>query len=379
MTLLVATQNPNATAETYVRRHMEGIYPDRTVGLSFALEGDCPSTLPFISVLPPENFLLRKIYLVMGRILAGFSGAPVGKRRRAVIKFLKHHRVSVVLAEFGPTGAALREVCKSEGIPLVVNFHGYDATVMPQRASVRMAYKLLARDASGFVCGSKHFRETVCSLGIRKDQVVIIPCGVQLEKFALSQQTRSAVKLIAVGRLTAKKAPIKTLQAFALARNQSQENLVLEIIGDGPMMAECREFVRINRLGQTVTLRGACAHEEVIRALATADIFVQHSVTAPNGDTESQGISLIEAMASSLPVVATDHNGFAETVVDGITGFLVAEGDIDGMANRISTLASDKSLREAFGSAGRERAENLFDEQQLLVRLKEHLLSFVKE
>ena len=79
--------------------------------------------------------------------------------------------------------------------------------------------------------------------------------------------------------------------------------------------------------------------------LAEASVFVQHSVVASNGDTESQGISLLEAMTASIPLVVTDHNGFKETVIEGETGYLVKERDIDSMAKKITLLLKNESLR----------------------------------
>jgi glycosyltransferase involved in cell wall biosynthesis len=287
------------------------------------------------------------------------------------LSFFRKHDVSLVLAEFGPTGAALRTICKSAGIPLVVNFHGYDATVMPKRPDICAAYRLLARDVAGVLCGSRHFRDTVASIGFSKDQITVIPCGVNTEQFS-ANPARSGRRLVAVGRLTPKKAPLVTLKAFQKAR-QSFPDLTLTVIGDGPLMPDCRAFVAESCLSGCVILHGATSHAFVQETLSDADIFIQHSITAPNGDTESQGISLIEAMASHLPVVTTDHNGFSETVLDGQTGFLVPEGDEDAMAERIVRLLKDIQMRKTFGEAGYVRAKTFFDDRIVTQRLRDYL------
>lgn len=371
MTLLVATQDPNAPAETYVRQHMRGIAPGQTVGLGFAVQGEVPADLPFLSVALPRNSLKRKLYLLHGRLRYGFAGAPVGAWRRHVIAFLRKHNVSLVLAEFGPTGAALREICQTEDIPLVVNFHGYDATVMPKRPEIRAAYEKLSRDAAGFICGSRCFRETVAAAGIDEKKISVIPCGVRTEDF-IARPNRTGHKVIAVGRLTPKKAPLATLKAFSEAR-KSVPDLTLDVIGGGPLMAECVDFIAREKLEDCIRLHGACDHDTVRKMLSAADIFVQHSVTAPNGDTESQGISLVEAMASSLPTVVTDHNGFAETVIEGETGFLVAEGDIAAMSDCIVQLAEDETLRLQMAEAAQYRARSLYDESVTLRDMRAYL------
>lgn len=374
MTLLVATQDPDAPAETYVRQHMRGIAPGKTVGLAFNAKGPLPKDLPFLSVTLPKAAPIRKLSLLYGRLIYGFSGAPVGASRNRVIAFLRKHKVSLVLAEFGPTGAALRDICKSEGIPLIVNFHGYDATVMPKRADIRAAYELLSRDAASFVCGSRCFRETVAAAGIEKEKITVIPCGVRTEEFG-SEPGRTGRRLVAIGRLTPKKAPLATLEAFNRARN-SVPDLTLDVVGDGPLMTECRNYIAQHDLGACVTLHGACRHDAVRKILSSADIFVQHSITAPNGDTESQGISLVEAMASYLPTIVTDHNGFSEVVMDGETGFLVGEGDVDAMSERIILLAIDGSRRLTMAEAARHRACSLYDEKITLDQMRKHLSGF---
>jgi colanic acid/amylovoran biosynthesis glycosyltransferase len=376
MTLLVATQNYNATAETYVRQHMTGIAPGRTVGLGLAHKGAPPTDLPFLSIRPPESRFLRKAYLMHGRMAHGFPGSPVGRNREKLRRFIRDHEVTLIFAEFGPTGAALRTLAKDENIPLVVNFHGFDATVMPRRPEIRATYALLARDASGFVCGSRHFKTVVAGVGMPEDRIRVVPCGIDSGRFRTPGE-KTGKRLISVGRLTEKKAPLRTLEAFAAAK-PSVPGLTLDMIGGGPLASDCEAFLRENGLREDVTLHGALEHDRVIEMLSEADIFVQHSVTAPNGDTESQGISLVEAMAAGLPVITTDHNGFSETVVAGETGFLVAEHDSKAMAEMIVALASDPERARTLGQAGRHRALTYFDQAVTNRALRAYLNEFAE-
>jgi glycosyltransferase involved in cell wall biosynthesis len=95
--------------------------------------------------------------------------------------------------------------------------------------------------------------------------------------------------------------------------------------------------------------------------MASADLFIQHSMTDPHtGDQEGLPLAILEAMAEALPVVSTFHAGIPEAVQDGVTGFLVEPGDSTGMADRILCLADDSERRRAFGLAGHTRARNLF-------------------
>lgn len=376
MTLLIATQDPDTPAETYVRQHMRCLAPGATVGVGFRGSGVQGLDIPFHTVRRNAGPLIGKPVTALALGVHGFTGAPMGEARHALRSFMKEHDVSVVLAEFGPTGAALRSLCREMHLPLLVNFHGYDATVMPRSRLVRHAYRLLARDAAAFIGGSRHFCARLIALGFAEQKVHVVPCGIETARFG-SAKDRTGRRILAVGRLTAKKAPQLTIQAIARAR-EAVPDLSLDIVGDGPMRAKCEaEIIRLG-LTQAVTLHGACDHDTVRRMLARADVFVQHSIVAPNGDTESQGISLVEAMASHLPVVTTDHNGFSETVKHGETGYLVAERDTDSMAQHLVTLLCDPNLRTAMGAAGRARAVAEFDAQSVTKRMQDVLGRYVK-
>jgi glycosyltransferase involved in cell wall biosynthesis len=102
--------------------------------------------------------------------------------------------------------------------------------------------------------------------------------------------------------------------------------------------------------------------QDVPALLRAADIF-----TLPS-HREGMPRSIIEAMLSGLPVVATDIRGSREEVVDGSTGFLTPLGDVPALARALQRLATDADMRRAFGRAGRERAESLFDERKIVAR-----------
>ena len=366
--LCIASLDPSHVSLTYVRQHISGIRPGRTVVL--AMNGD-PSGLGVPGMNASRTRpgrAVSKLRSLSALVRTGHTGGLTPSQERDLDNFFSSHDVDTVFAEFGPTGCALRHYCRSRGLPLFVNFHGYDATVMPRSPLVRYAYRLLARDAAGIVCGSEHFRGILQALGFRPDRISVIPCGIDVEAFGPSPD-RDPSRIVAVGRLTPKKAPHLMIGAFAIAARQHPE-LTLDVVGDGPMRGICEQVIADEGLTGRVILHGAQDNDFVRARMSEAGQFVQHSITAPNGDQESQGISLIEAMASSLPVVATDHNGFRETVIDGETGFLTPEGDVEAMAQRLIELAADGRLRERMGQAARMRAEAKFTAAIAADRLK---------
>ena len=98
-------------------------------------------------------------------------------------------------------------------------------------------------------------------------------------------------------------------------------------------------------------------HAEIIDFMNRATIFVQHSVQSGDGDMEGTPNSILEAGACGLPVVSTLHGGIKDAVVEGETGYLVAEHDIEGMARQMLRLAQDSDLAAEMGRKARLRIE----------------------
>jgi len=194
------------------------------------------------------------------------------------------------------------------------------------------------------------------ALGIDAARIHVVPCGVDVPTEARTRAERRTVHCVAVGRMVAKKAPIVLLDAFRRAHEVCPQ-LRLDYVGGGPLFAAARQFVQSFRLEPPVTLHGWQPAATVQALLRNGDVFLQHSVLDPEtGDEEGLPVSMLEAMAEGLPVVATRHGGIAEAVVDGATGALVAERDVVDMAAQIVRFAVDPDLRRHLGYAGWERA-----------------------
>jgi colanic acid/amylovoran biosynthesis glycosyltransferase len=144
----------------------------------------------------------------------------------------------------------------------------------------------------------------------------------------------------------------------AVARLAStQPGLVYDVIGEGPLREPLQRLIDDLEIGDTVRLHGAREAEYVRRHMEQADIFVLASVVAGDGDEEGTPVSLLEAQAARVPVVATRHAGIPEIVRDGQTALLVGERDADALADALERLADDPALRARLGAAGRAHVE----------------------
>ena len=105
--------------------------------------------------------------------------------------------------------------------------------------------------------------------------------------------------------------------------------------------------------------------------MQNASIVCQPSVTASDGDSEGLPTVVLEAAATAKPLVGTRHSGIPEIIVDGKTGFLVAERDVGALADRLLSLLGNAELRRKMGEAGRKRIEEKFDLRKQAKRLEE--------
>lgn len=282
---------------------------------------------------------------------------------------LRQCAAEVALAEFGPTGVRALLACRNLKVPLVVRFHGYDMSVRTLLAEFEEAYKELFRHAAGLVAVSRPMADRLIAMGAPSERVHQIPCGVDVSEFRVdSGPNVRGPAVLAVGRFVEKKAPHLTILAFHDATRQAPAAR-LRLIGDGPLRDACVQLVHALRIDDRVTFLGAQPHDVVRKEMSEARVFVQHSVTAPNGDSEGLPVSLLEAGAIGLPLISTRHAGIPEIIADGVNGFLVDEHDIGEMSARIRSLLESPDLARQLGRQARDTVVQKFSVELTMARL----------
>lgn len=286
----------------------------------------------------------------------------------AVAEFLSQSGAKAVLVESGLMGAFMHEACEQARLPYVVHFHGVDAFGRELLTSWHGRYRKFFQTAAGVVAVSKAMHAQLLKLGAAPERTLLGPYGVAVDLPAPAEPAKAPPHFVAVGRFVEKKAPQLTLQAFARVHRQVPEARLV-MMGDGPLLAACQEWAKQNGVAEAVTFAGVCSREEVSRRMAASRVFVQHSVTAANGDSEGLPLAVLEAGAHGLPVVSTRHAGIPDAVREGVDGFLVAEKDVDGMAAAMLRLAQDAGEAARLGAAFRARVVEHYSRRRSLVRL----------
>jgi len=366
--LAVFTAHLGAMTETFVRRHVQDLWPGDTVVVTRQAthhtgglwEAGCPALqLDSLATRWPSRLARR-------------AGRPWSALRdEAVANFLRRHRVEVVLGEYLDVFVDFIPVLERLGIPYVAQGHGIDLSAALRRPGAAESYRAYA-SARAVLTRCEAHRDRLISLGLSADKVHVNPGGVDIPPPRAERPPQSAKRLLAVGRMTAKKGPIYLLEAFrrATARDPA---LTLDYVGGGELAVAAHQFVAACGLDDRVTLHGAAPEETKLRLLDECGVFVQHSVTDPaTGDEEGLPASIQEAMAHGLAVVSTRHAGIVDAVEHGVTGFLGAEGDVEEMSRLIAS-ASDHARARVLGARGAAKARTMYSWAAERRRLLGHL------
>ena len=259
---------------------------------------------------------------------------------------------------------------------VVVSFHGYDASKY-MKENGDSCYNYLFKRANLITTPSFNMKSKLVEQGCLQDKILVHRCGIDLEKFNnLDEKIKnSKVNLLTVARLVEKKGLEFSLRAFAKLPNKTE--IKYKIIGDGPLKNHLEELTHRLGIDEQVQFLGAKNQIDVIQEMANADIFLLNSVTATDGDKEGLPVSLIEAQAMGLPVISSFHAGIPELVIDGKTGFLTKEKDVNKITHTLYKIVKDEKLRKEMSLNARNRVLHEFNIKYLNDKLSDIIKNWI--
>ncbi|HYX39631.1 MAG TPA: glycosyltransferase family 4 protein [Oligoflexus sp.] len=213
--------------------------------------------------------------------------------------------------------------------------------------------------------------QDVCGLDPRR--LPVIRMGVDVKKFRPGPARvgkPGILKLITVARLAECKGHIYAIRALKLALS-SGLNATYTIVGDGEERAILEKEVILLELQSNVRMVGTAGEHEVLQFLHDADCFVLPSI----GFGEAAPVSVMEAMACQLPVIASIIGGTPEMIQTGVNGILVQQRDVTGLAQAMLKIGADCDLRRALAQAARETAINEFSAEHFATELHKAILA----
>ncbi len=279
---------------------------------------------------PAAVRLKHVAYLAEAVLLADFL------RRRGVVHVHNHLGDS--------SGTVTMLAAELAGLPFSMTLHGPEVFDAPEiwRLDVKIAR------ARATICISESGRLKALQLCAKAHhgKVVVVPCGVTARFFEAQDKQRGGRKLLFVGRLVPRKEVAVLIEALARLRVRGRD-VELEIVGDGPEREKLLSLARRTGFAPSITFRGMLDEAGVAGTLRNADLLVVPS------SSEGLPAVIMEAMASGLPVVASEIDGIPELVRHGETGFLVPPRDPERLADAITRLLDDPAMARRMGDAGR--------------------------
>jgi glycosyltransferase involved in cell wall biosynthesis len=266
-----------------------------------------------------------------------------------------HSSKAGFLVRLAAAGAGRRSRC-------VFTPHGWSfwATSGAEARMYRALERRAARWCSTIVAVSEHERSAGLAARVgRPEQYRLIPNGIELERFS-GQPRPVDGRVVMLGRLAPPKRPDLVVRALARVRAR-HENAELQLVGDGPARAQVESLAKALGLSGVVRVTGRS--DDIPEILAGAQCLVLAS------DYEAMPLSVLEAMAAAVPVVATRLESLSEVVVDGATGLLVEPDNPDALAAAIERLLDDPTKAAELGAAGRRRAQERFSKQRMVAEI----------
>ena len=290
------------------------------------------------------------------------------------LPFFCHWQYDIIHCQFGMLGPLASDLLQAKVISgkLVTSFRGYDTLQYIKKFP--NIYDELFKIGSLFLPVSQSFKKWLVDQGCPPESVHVLYSGIELNHFEFNEKhlhPQKNVMLVSIGRLVEKKGIRFAIIALSQLIEKGYQ-VKYTIIGYGPLEEELKALSERLGVKHLVNFTGWLSHEETIRYLNQCHIMLTPSITSKNGDKEGIPNVLKEAMALGLPVVSTLHSGIPELIKNKESGFLIAEGDANALADRIAFLIDHPDTWRKFSRNGRKVIERNYDS----IKLNKKLLTY---
>jgi colanic acid/amylovoran biosynthesis glycosyltransferase len=325
---------------------------------------------PNIEVIPKR----RSNLLVHGWLKFVERRPPIVYRGeyQTLDSLLARHGADLMHIYFGHTGVHLLPFIQQWDKPCVVSFHGADVAHKEDIKDYPAKLRLLFDAVPLLFARSQSLADRLVQLGCPPEKLRINRTGVPLNEFpflARQPPPDGKWKIIQACRLIPKKGVATSLRAFAVFKKDNPQ-AELFIAGKGPLQRELEMLAAGLGIFKDVHFVGFLSQPNLLELYSSAHLFLHPSETSPNQDQEGVPNSLLEAMATGLPVVATRHGGIPEAVEHGRSGLLVPEEDHIALANAMHEITHSPEVFREMGSRARAAVADRFEQDVQIERLE---------
>jgi glycosyltransferase involved in cell wall biosynthesis len=343
-------------------------------GLEKTVDVDIIKSAKLLSNYPPFS-LLRNPAVIYWENLYALN----------VARIVEKNNLGLIHAHFAyPEGWAGLLAKKQTGQPLIVTLHGYDVNTVPEiNYGIRLNEKLdlLVRrvlgNADAVVCVNSDLGRKALDLGTPNKKLFVVFNGVDLDLFrplrgAISSEANTVRRLFGISEndfliLNARHLrPVYGLEYLIYAAKvvySHVRNVKFLIAGDGDQQEKLSQLIKTLGLQETVKLIDYVPKALMPKLMRACDLYINTALS------DGMSPSIIEAIASGIPVVGFDIGGARDMVEDGITGFLVKPKDFETLAFKIIYFLNNPDLMKEIGVKARKKAEREFDINERILKI----------
>lgn len=289
----------------------------------------------------------------------------------ALLRLLRQDRFDVLHAHWIVPQGLIGVLAKMiHPIPLVTTAHGADAFALKGRLT-KFIKRLVVAKSDAWTANTPATSSAIDDK-TSAPSARVIPMGVDIARFANGDRAalRALVAedkflLLFVGRLVEKKGADDLLRALSLLPATLKQRALLWIVGDGDQKPTLENLAEELAVAPQTRFWGMVRNQDLANFYAAADLFVAPSIEAQSGDTEGQGVVLLEAFAARACVLATRVGGIEAVVGDEVTGILVQPNRPDALATAVERLLNDAALRASLVRNAFAEVKERYDWQRI--------------
>src|SRR5262245_9594156 len=362
----------------HVYRQITGL--KRCAPVVIAQKRENAARYPFepVHIVPkPRTHILRRFWF---RQLRDKPWQMSQTELRALLGILGETDARLLHIYFGHIAVHLLPLIRAWKHPSIVSFHGADVMVDMNKPAYREATLQMLGAVRLVLVRSESLRRALVDLGCDPQKIEIQRTGIPLEEFPFCDRAvpkNGAWQFVQAGRLIEKKGLPVTIRAFEVFVRQ-YPNATLRIAGEGPLFRELKMLARELKIAQRVSFTGFLSQEQLREIYYSSHIFLHPSQTGRDGNQEGIPNSMLEAMASGLPVFATEHGGIPEAIKHGVSGVLVPERDEFTLVETLLDAVQDPSFLSGIAQTGAQAVRRNFDLATQAHRLEEIYLRTIE-
>ena len=290
-------------------------------------------------------------------------------------------KFDIILCQFGTLGKQFAQFKEKYDLKakLVTCFRGYDTSNVLRRKKNVYAHLFEIGDLFLPVC--ECFKQKLISVGAPTEKTIVQHSAIDCSLFQFKDRTiprQGTIQIMTASRLVPKKGHVYMLRALVHIVKQYR-SVQYTIIGSGKLKVRLQQLVQQLGLGSHVRFLDAVPHQDLVKILDTADLFVLPSVVDAQGDAEGIPNALKEAMVMGIPVISTYHSGIPELIRHNHSGLLVPEKDAQALGQAVMYAIENPKLCKRMAKNARDTVLQEYELESQNDRLEQLLLKLHNE